>query len=72
MARTDYEIFELGGHEVKLSNPDKVYFPRAGVTKGQLAHYYVETASPSACSRPATATSGARPRIHPARSGCPR
>ena len=43
MARTDYEIFELGGHEVKLSNPDKVYFPRAGVTKGQLAHYYVET-----------------------------
>jgi bifunctional non-homologous end joining protein LigD len=39
-----YEVFELDGVEVKLSNPDKVYFPACGVTKGQLAHYYVECA----------------------------
>ncbi len=27
-----------------LSNPDKVYFPRAGITKGELAHFYVDCA----------------------------
>jgi DNA ligase D-like protein (predicted polymerase) len=37
-------IYELAGVEVKLSSPDKVYFPRAGVTKGQLADFYVEAA----------------------------
>jgi bifunctional non-homologous end joining protein LigD len=41
---TPYEVFELGGVEVKLSNPDKVYFPACGVTKGELAHYYVDCA----------------------------
>ncbi len=30
--------------EVRLSNPDKVYFPRAGITKGELAHFYVDCA----------------------------
>ena len=44
MARTEYEVFELDGVEVKLSSPDKVYFPRCGVTKGQLAHFYVDCA----------------------------
>jgi DNA ligase D-like protein (predicted polymerase) len=44
MAKTAYEVFELDGVEVKLSNPDKVYFPACGVTKGQLAHYYVDCA----------------------------
>jgi DNA ligase D-like protein (predicted polymerase) len=29
---------------VRLSNPDKVYFPRAGITKGELAHYYLDCA----------------------------
>ncbi len=40
----DAEIFELDGHQVRLSNPGKVYFPRAGVTKGELARYHVECA----------------------------
>jgi bifunctional non-homologous end joining protein LigD len=44
VARGDHRIYELAGHEVKLSNPDKVYFPQVGVTKGQLADYYVECA----------------------------
>ena len=44
MAATQYEVFELDGVEVKLSSPDKVYFPACGVTKGQLAHFYVECA----------------------------
>jgi DNA ligase D-like protein (predicted polymerase) len=44
VAKTEYRIYELDGKEVKLSNPDKVYFPAAGVTKGQLADYYVAVA----------------------------
>jgi len=44
MAKTDARIYELNGVEVRLSNPDKVYFPAAGVTKGQLADFYVESA----------------------------
>ena len=44
MARTDHRTYELDGREVRLSNPDKVYFPRAGITKGQLADYYVACA----------------------------
>src|SRR4051794_25075858 len=44
MPRGDQEVFELDGVEVVLSNPDKVYFPACGVTKGQLAHYYVDCA----------------------------
>ena len=37
----DKRTYELDGIEVSLSSPDKVYFPQAGVTKGQLADYYV-------------------------------
>jgi bifunctional non-homologous end joining protein LigD len=44
VAKTEHETFELDGKEVRLSNPDKVYFPQAGVTKGELARYYVECA----------------------------
>jgi bifunctional non-homologous end joining protein LigD len=45
MAPTTYEVFALDGVEVRLSSPDKVYFPRCGVTKSQLAHYYVDCAA---------------------------
>jgi bifunctional non-homologous end joining protein LigD len=41
---TEYEVFELNGHEIKLSNPGKVYFPQSGWTKGDLARYHVECA----------------------------
>lgn len=44
MARTQHRVYELDGREVSLSSPEKVYFPRTGVTKGQLADYYVECA----------------------------
>jgi bifunctional non-homologous end joining protein LigD len=44
VAATQYEVFSLDGVEVKLSSPDKVYFPACGVTKGQLAHFYVDCA----------------------------
>jgi DNA ligase D-like protein (predicted polymerase) len=38
------ETFDFDGREVSLSNPDKVYFPAAGITKGELAHFYVDCA----------------------------
>ena len=41
MAKAKQQILELAGHEVGLSNPDKVYFPKAGITKRQLVDYYL-------------------------------
>jgi len=41
---TEYEAFEVDGHEIRLSNPGKVYFPQSGWTKGDLARYHVECA----------------------------
>jgi bifunctional non-homologous end joining protein LigD len=37
----------VGRHEVPLSNPDKPFFPQAGLTKGDLVRYYLDVA-PSA------------------------
>jgi DNA ligase D-like protein (predicted polymerase) len=35
---------ELDGFEVGISNPDKVYFPDAGITKLELVRYYLAVA----------------------------
>jgi bifunctional non-homologous end joining protein LigD len=37
-------ILELAGHQVAISNPGKVYFPRAGVTKLDMVRYYLAVA----------------------------
>jgi bifunctional non-homologous end joining protein LigD len=34
----------IDGHEVKVTNLDKVFFPEAGLTKGDLVRYYVDLA----------------------------
>ncbi len=34
-------VLELAGHGVTVSNPSKVYFPRAGVTKLDMVRYYL-------------------------------
>jgi bifunctional non-homologous end joining protein LigD len=34
-------VLELAGHEVAISNPSKVFFPRAGVTKLDMVRYYL-------------------------------
>jgi bifunctional non-homologous end joining protein LigD len=34
----------VGRHEVNVSNPDKVFFPARGLTKGDLVRYYVDVA----------------------------
>src|SRR3954454_13506375 len=38
------EVLEVAGHEVTISNPDKVYFPGPGYTKLDLVHYYLAVA----------------------------
>jgi len=37
-------VLAVGGREVAVSNPHKVYFPEAGITKLDLVHYYLAVA----------------------------
>jgi bifunctional non-homologous end joining protein LigD len=37
-------VLELAGHQVAVSNPSKVFFPRAGVTKLDMVRYYLAVA----------------------------
>src|SRR6478609_6370129 len=32
---------EVAGHEVSVTNPDKLYFAKAGITKLELVQYYL-------------------------------
>jgi DNA ligase D-like protein (predicted polymerase) len=41
MAKTKQVVLALAGHEVTLSNPEKIYFPKAGITKRELVDYYL-------------------------------
>ena len=43
-AKTEHEIVDIAGREVRVSNPGKLYFPAAGITKLDLVNYYVECA----------------------------
>jgi bifunctional non-homologous end joining protein LigD len=38
------EVLEIGGREVTVTNPDKVYFPKAGYTKLDLVRYFLAVA----------------------------
>jgi bifunctional non-homologous end joining protein LigD len=38
------EVLEVGDHDVTITNPDRVVFPRTGHTKLDLVHYYLATA----------------------------
>ena len=38
------EVLEVAGHEVTVTNPDKVYFPTTGHTKLDLVRYYLAVA----------------------------
>ena len=44
VAQAKQEILSLAGHDVVVSNPDKVFFPRAGITKLELVQYYLAVA----------------------------
>ena len=38
--------YQVGERTVRLSSPDKVYFPERGITKRQVAEYYLAAAEP--------------------------
>jgi bifunctional non-homologous end joining protein LigD len=44
MAKANLTMLEVEGREVRLSNPDKVYFPKPGWTKLDIARYYMGVA----------------------------
>jgi len=44
VARTSQTVLEVAGREVAITNPDKVFFPRAGHTKLNVAKYYKSVA----------------------------
>jgi bifunctional non-homologous end joining protein LigD len=41
---SEREVLALDGHEVIVSNPSKVFFPEAGITKIDLVRYYLAVA----------------------------
>ena len=44
MAKTEHVTIEVAGHEVRLSNPGKLYFPKPRFTKHDLVNYYLAMA----------------------------
>ncbi len=44
MAKAKQEVLDLDGCEVVVSNPDKMYFAKAGITKLELVRYYLDVA----------------------------
>lgn len=54
---TTEQFIDLGGHEVRITNPDKVMFPSTGTTKGDMIDYYRRVSSvlvPLLMGRPVT------------------
>src|SRR5215211_7350050 len=47
MAKGKFTMLEVDGREVRLSNPDKVYIPKPGWTKLDIAQYYLDVAEPA-------------------------
>ncbi|HEV8392814.1 MAG TPA: DNA primase small subunit domain-containing protein, partial [Vicinamibacterales bacterium] len=43
-SRVEYEILNVAGRDVQVSNPQKVLFPQAGYTKLDLVRYYIAVA----------------------------
>ncbi len=57
MPRTSGETVSIGGHRLRLTNPDKVMYPSTGTTKADVISYYVQIAPyllPHVVGRPAT------------------
>jgi DNA ligase D-like protein (predicted polymerase) len=45
MATRKKETLVIDGRELAVSNPDKLYFPKAGITKIELVRYYLAVAA---------------------------
>ena len=44
MASRKSELLVIDGRQVAVSNPDKLYFQKAGITKLELVRYYLAVA----------------------------
>ena len=44
MPKSPPEVLELAGHEVTVTNPDKIFFKEIGITKLDLVNYYLAVA----------------------------
>jgi DNA ligase D-like protein (predicted polymerase) len=44
MGRTQQAVLDAAGRQVTITNPDKIFFPRTGHTKLDLASYYLRVA----------------------------
>ena len=42
----DAIVLELAGHDVRVTSPGKVFFPKRGETKLDLVHYYIAVEGP--------------------------
>ena len=42
----DHTLLDLAGHEIKVSSPDKIFFPKSGRTKLDLIRYYLDVEGP--------------------------
>ncbi|MCW3068174.1 MAG: primase small subunit [Solirubrobacterales bacterium] len=42
----EHVVVEVSGHELRVSNPGKLFFPAAGLTKIDLVNYYLECHEP--------------------------
>jgi bifunctional non-homologous end joining protein LigD len=47
MAASDHVSLDVAGRSVKLSKPEKLFFPQRGLTKLDLANYYIACAEPT-------------------------
>lgn len=43
-AKTPAEVLDVGGHEVRVTSPDRVVFPEPGLTKLDIVRYYIAVA----------------------------
>ncbi|MFB7894255.1 non-homologous end-joining DNA ligase [Microbacterium sp. NPDC056044] len=43
-AKSEAEILEIDGHEVRISSPTKIVFPEPGITKLDIVRYYLAVA----------------------------
>jgi DNA ligase D-like protein (predicted polymerase) len=41
-SKSEHEILHVSGREVRVSNPEKIFFPASGITKLDLVRYYVD------------------------------
>src|SRR5688572_16397491 len=57
MAKAEEMVLELAGHDVRVTSPDKVFFPERGETKLDLVRYY------QAVEQPLLACMGGRPTL---------